>query len=133
MEKQYSAKTLIDKLGVTPDARVALLGIADPDFLKQLRSRTGEISEGRLMKQTDTIFFAADRPKALERLTHLRAFIKSNGAIWVVSLKGKHARIKDVDVIPAAIKAGLVDVKVVSFSATHTALKLVIPVAQRSK
>ncbi len=31
----------------------------------------------------------------------------------------------------AAKKAGLVDVKVVSFSATHTALKLVIPVARR--
>lgn len=133
MEKQYSNKTLIDKLGVAPGARVAVLGVADPDFLKQLRSRTPEICQGRLKKQSDAIFLAADKIKALERLSHLRSFLKSNGAIWVVSLKGKQARIKDVDVISAALKAGLVDVKVVSFSATHTALKLVIPVAQRSK
>jgi hypothetical protein len=133
MEKKYSNKSLMDKLGLAPGARVALLGIADPDFLKQLRSRTGEIYEGRLKKETDAIFLAADDIKALERLTHLRSIIKSNGAVWVVSLKGKQARIKDVDVISAALKAGFVDVKVVSFSDTHTALKLVIPVAQRPK
>jgi len=36
-----------------------------------------------------------------------------------------------VHVIAAAKEAGLVDVKVVRFSDTHTALKLVIPVARR--
>jgi hypothetical protein len=41
------------------------------------------------------------------------------------------AKIKDVDVIAAAKAAGLVDNKVVSFSETHTALRLVIPVDQR--
>jgi len=39
----------------------------------------------------------------------------------------------DVEVIDAAKAAGLVDNKVVSFSATHTALRLVIPVARRLK
>jgi len=45
-----------------------------------------------------------------------------------VSLKGKAARLKDVDVIAAAKAAGLVDNKVVGFSDTHTSLRLVIPV-----
>ncbi len=133
MERHYSNRSLIDKLGIAPGARVSVLGIADPDFESQLRNRAADLSKGRVRKETDAIFFAADSTKALERLNHLRSFLKSNGAIWVVSLKGKQARIKDVDVIAAALKAGLVDVKVVSFSATHTALKLVIPVAQRSK
>jgi len=31
----------------------------------------------------------------------------------------------------AGLKAGLVDIKVVSFSATHTALKFVLPKAKR--
>ena len=53
------------------------------------------------------------------------------GAIWVVSLKGKAARVKDVEVMRAGKAAGLVDNKVCGFSATHTALKLVIPVAAR--
>ena len=41
------------------------------------------------------------------------------------------AKIKDVEVIAAAKAAGLVDNKVVGFSETHTALRLVIPVNQR--
>jgi hypothetical protein len=133
MEKQYSTKSLIDKLGVLPGARVSVLGISDPDFQSQLRGRTVDISKGRLRRGTDAIFFAVDSREALQKLTHIRTFLQNNGAIWVVWRKGKQARIKDVDVISAALKAGLVDVKVVSFSATHTALKLVIPLAQRSK
>jgi hypothetical protein len=38
-----------------------------------------------------------------------------------------------VEVISAAKSAGLVDNKVASFSATHTALRLVIPVARRPR
>ena len=56
-----------------------------------------------------------------------------NGAIWVVSRKGKAATLRDVDVIDAAKDARLVDNKVASFSATHTALRLVIPVALRPR
>ena len=58
----------------------------------------------------------------------LKASLRPDGAIWVVSLKGKVARLKDVDVIAAAKAAGLVDNKVVGFSDTHTSLRLVIPV-----
>ncbi|HEX5141970.1 MAG TPA: DUF3052 family protein, partial [Dehalococcoidia bacterium] len=63
----------------------------------------------------------------LRRLGALRGAIKPAGALWVVSPKGKGIEVKDVDVMAAAREAGLVDTKVVSFSATHTALKLVIP------
>jgi hypothetical protein len=55
-----------------------------------------------------------------------------------VSPKGKSMlevpepeRVRDVDVMAAAREAGLVDNKVVAFSATRTALKLVIPKSQR--
>ncbi len=65
------------------------------------------------------------------RLAELKRHLAPAGAIWVVSLKGKAARVKDVDVMRAAKAAGLVDNKVCGFSATHTALKLVIPVVER--
>ncbi|MBI4790780.1 MAG: DUF3052 family protein [Chloroflexi bacterium] len=126
-----SAKPLLDKLGVKPESSIAALGIKDARFLAQLKTRTADVSVGRLRKDLDAIFVAANSPAELERLARLRKHIKPNGAIWVVSLKGKQARIKDVHVIAAATNAGLVDNKVVSFSETHTALRLVIPLAQR--
>ncbi len=54
-----------------------------------------------------------------------------NGAIWVVHRKGKDAPLKYVEVFAAGRSAGLVDNKVASFSATHTAERLVIPRADR--
>ena len=65
------------------------------------------------------------------RSRHLAGRIRPNGAIWVVSRKGKAATLRDVDVIDAARNARLVDNKVASFSPTHTALRLVIPVNRR--
>ena len=132
-ERDYSSRSLIDKLGVKPGAAVALLGITDETFLAQLRERTRDIAPLRIRKNLDFIFFSAESHLELKQLERLRGYLKSNGAIWVVSTKGKQARIKDLDVIAAAKQARLVDNKVVSFSGTHTALKLVIPVALRAR
>jgi hypothetical protein len=131
-ENKYSSRSLIDKLGVKQDAAVALLGVTDETFLKQLKERTRALAQLRIKKSLDVIFLSAERLQELRQLERLRGYLKSNGAIWVVSTKGKQARIKDLDVIAAAKQAGLVDNKVVSFSDTHTALKLVIPVALRA-
>jgi hypothetical protein len=50
--------------------------------------------------------------------------------LWIVYPKGK-SEIREIDVLAAGKAAGLVDVKVVAFSATHTALKFVRPKAKR--
>jgi hypothetical protein len=122
----------MDKLGVKPDSKVTLIGIDDETFWQQLVDRTDDAVKSRLRHDTDLIFYAADSLDQLFELGRLKTYLKPNGAIWVVSLKGKAARIKDLDVIAAARAAGLVDNKVVSFSTTHTSLRLVIPVEQRS-
>ena len=57
--------------------------------------------------------FAADSEARLARLPALRERLVPNGAIWVVSHKGRVATIRDVDVIAAGPAAGLVDNKVV--------------------
>ncbi len=124
-------KSLIDKLGVKPDSRVALLGVDDPEFLAQATQRLGAAPATMPGKGLDFIFQAADSAAALAKLKALKTRLQPTGAIWVVSLKGKAATIKDADVMKAARAAGLVDNKVCSFSVTHTALKLVIPKDQR--
>jgi len=134
MEKVYTTP-LLDKLGVRPGMRIAVVGDVDPDgsFRAQLADRTSDITVGRPKPDTDLIFLAADSHAELADLTALRERIRPAGAIWVVSRKGREATIRDVEVIAAAKEAGLVDNKVVSFSPTHTTLRLVIPVALRPR
>ena len=126
----YSPRSLIDKLGVKPGARVAVLGIEDGDFEAELATRTTDVARIRPRKGSDMIFFGVERKTALERLRTLKNSIKPNGAVWVLWPKGRR-ELTENDVRAAALAHGLVDVKVVAFSATHGGLKLVIPVARR--
>ena len=124
-------KPLIDKLGVKADSIVSVIGVEDKDFWKQLNERLNGMKEFGLKKNSDLIFFSADSDVELKKLKTLKDYLNPDGAIWVVSLKGKQAKIKDVGVIVAGKTAGLVDNKVVGFSGTHTALRLVIPLSRR--
>jgi Protein of unknown function (DUF3052). len=132
MERVYTGP-LLDKLGVRPGMRVALIEIDDDEIRGLLAERTSDITEGWPQPDTDIVLLGADSTDALVPLESLAARIRPNGAIWVVSRKGRAASLRDVEVIHAAKAARLVDNKVVSFSATHTALRLVIPVAHRPK
>ena len=129
MPERIYTTPLLDKLGVRPGARVSVLGVRDDAFSAEL-ARRAEVSR-RPRGESDVIFLAADSLPELARLTELERLIRRDGAIWVVSRKGKAATLRDVDVISAAKRAGLVDNKVVSFSETHTALRLVVPRARR--
>ena len=130
MERVY-AGPLLDKLGVRPGMRVALIEIDDDEIRALLAERTSDITIGWPGPDTDIVLLGADSTDALAPLVSLATRIRPNGAIWVVSRKGKAATVRDVEVIETARAAGLVDNKVAAFSATHTALRLVIPVARR--
>jgi hypothetical protein len=116
---------LIDKLGIKPDSRVAVLGVTDESFRAKLAERTQNVRT-RLQPDTQVIIWGAKKMDDLAKLSALRASMAADGAIWVIWPKGK-PELKEDHVRAAALKQGLVDVKVVSFSETHSGLKLMIP------
>jgi hypothetical protein len=132
MERTYTTP-LLDKLGIRPGMRVALIDIDDAAIRPLLTDRTSDVTEGWPDPDTDIVLIGAESPAQLAPLAELATRIRPNGAIWVVSRKGKVATLRDLEVIGAAKASGLVDNKVASFSATHTALRLVIPVALRPR
>jgi hypothetical protein len=129
-EKIRNPKSVLDKLGIRPGQKISVLGRVGEDFLADLASRGADVSQ-RPRKGSDVIFLAADSRTELEKLEVLRAALAPAGAVWVLRPKGRR-EITENDVMAYAKNAGLVDVKVVRFSETHTAEKLVIPLASRS-
>ena len=128
-DKIRNPKSVIDKIGVKAGQTVSVLGRIDPQFVSAIKRRVGSVSD-RLRKGADIIFLAASSRQELSKLRTLRDHLATTGAIWVIRPKGTR-EITDGDVIAAARAAGLVDVKVVRFSETHSAEKFLIPKAKR--
>ncbi len=122
-------RTLIDKLGVKPEAKVVVLGVHEASFREQLARRTGAVS-ARPARNADLIFLGTESSRDLKKLASFERFLRRDGGIWVVAPRGSKD-VTTVGVIAAGRAAGLTDVKVVRFSETHTSLKFVIPVARR--
>jgi hypothetical protein len=129
-DKILHPKSRIEKLGVKPGAKVALLGVFDAEFLRELGSLTRTVSKGKAVSDSDWIFFAADSKEDLAALRKISKSMQGATALWIVYPKRQNY-ITENDVLAAGRKTGLKDVKVVGFSLTHTALKFVVPLEMR--
>jgi len=116
-------KTRMQKIGVKPGMRAAVLGVDDTTLGAELAAAGAQVVAER--RDLDLLFFAADTEADLARIGELVPALAERGALWVVSRKGKAATLRDVDVMRDAKAQGLVDNKVVAFSDTHTALRFV--------
>jgi hypothetical protein len=129
-ERDYSRRSLLDKLGVKPSQKLLILGVNDGAFVNDIQPFNPEFAERKPAADIDLIFFDAEQKNDLARLPQLRKSITKNGGIWVIYPKGRQD-IRELDVITAGKASGLTDNKVCAFSSTHTALRFVIPIANR--
>jgi hypothetical protein len=123
-----STKPLLDKLGVKPGMRVAVIAVEDAGFLRELSERADVLD--RPKQGTEMIFLGAECPDDMGRLAGLKDTIARDGVVWVVYRKGRKD-FSENDVLRLGIESGMVDVKVVRFSDTHTATKYVIRKTER--
>jgi hypothetical protein len=120
-------KSRLDKLGLKPDHKYAAWGEFDETFAAELTQVAGNpATEGPY----DIVFVRLTTQDDLTDLSKARDAIAKNGAVWAVWLKGKK-ELTETHIRSYALANGLVDVKVARFSDTLSALKLVIPVANR--
>jgi len=130
---QISTKPLLDKLGVKPGAKVAVVNLDEAWFMKLLRGRTADITSGKPRRRCDLVFIGAVDVSDLKRLHEAKHWIEPNGAIWVVRPKGGRSALRDTDLIDAGLSAGLVDNKIASFSDTQGAMRFVFRLRDRPK
>jgi hypothetical protein len=129
-EKILHPKSRLEKLGVKPGAAVSLIGAFEAEFLRELREQTSNITVGKVAGDMEWFFLAAGSRGDLASVAKLAKAMTGAAALWIVYPKGQK-QITENDVLAAGRKAGLKDVKVVSFSSTHTGLKFVIPLDRR--
>ncbi|MEA2696984.1 MAG: hypothetical protein QOI66_1255 [Myxococcales bacterium] len=129
-EKIRNPPSRLDKLGVKAESTVAIVGKLESPFVDEVTARAARVERKPPAHPVNLLFLAAETRGDLERLDQLQKMIVPDGAIWVVRRKGS-ATITESDVLRMGKASGLVDTKVVAFSDTHTAEKLVIPVSRR--
>jgi hypothetical protein len=127
----YGNRPLVDKLGVKPGMKVALAGVDDAWFLRDLQSRTKDIGSGKPSSPCDLVFLRVHSRGDLAKIKTVKSWIEPSGAIWVIRRKGKGAPISDTDLIAAGLDAGLVDNKIAYFSETEGAMRLVFRLKDR--
>ena len=130
---ETTTRPLLDKLGVKPGSKVAIVDLDDASFLKLLRGRTRDVVRGKPKTPCDLVFFGAKTMRDLARLRELKTWIEPNGAIWVIRPKGPSSPLKDTDLIQAGLDAGLVDNKIASFSDSHGAMRFVFRLKDRPR
>ncbi len=123
-------KSAAEKLGIKPGLIISAIAISDGNFVEELRAAAQRFSDSKLLKDSDLVFFGVETAASLTRVAKAAGLLASAGALWIVYPKARQ-EIKEQHVLDAGRQAGLTDVKVVSFSATHTALKFVRPKAKR--
>ena len=129
-ERIRNPKSVLEKMGIKPESLVSVIGIEDKWFLDDLRTRVDGPRVGRVARNSDVIIVAINKARDLDAFTRLQASLKANGALWAVRPKAT-PEVSESTVMNAARAAGLVDVKVVRFSDTHTAEKFVRPKLSR--
>jgi hypothetical protein len=131
VERDYSGRSLFEKLGIFAEAQVALAGRHDEAFVDALNSRLAKAAAAVMRSRYDFIFVRVDGPRDLVRFAQAASHLKPAGALWAFHPKGRGATPTDAQVRAAGIAAGLVDNKISAYTDSHTATRFVIPRARR--
>ncbi|GAC1335666.1 MAG: hypothetical protein NVSMB17_18830 [Candidatus Dormibacteria bacterium] len=128
-ERQYQG-TRLRKLGVRAGMRVLLVDIHDTAFAAELVEAGAEVLGGT-GDAPDMVFVGVHSIEDLGRVARYRDRISKQGTLWLVRPKGPDTPVPEAAAMAAGLEAGLVDVKVVSFSESHSALKYVYRLRDR--
>ena len=131
----YSGTPLVRKLGIKPEARLALIG-APEGFDQTL----GELPPGVAVRRSlrggfDVgVAFFAQRPPFERRLPALKAALEPAGGLWIVWPKrsaGVDTDLTETVVRELGLAAGLVDNKVCAVDEVWSGLRFVYRLADR--
>jgi len=129
-DKILHPKSTVEKLGIKTGLTVSFVSMPVDQTMQDARTIAAAFSGRQALRNSDIIFFGAAAAANLADIKKLLPSLASRGALWIAYPKGRK-EITELQVLQAGRNAGLYDVKVVSYSATYTALKFVRPKDKR--
>ena len=131
----YSQKSLVEKLGIKPNARAAVIN-PPVNYFEELGPLPDNVLfDKKFTDKYDFIHcFTKDIAEFVQQLPRAKKHLKKDGMIWISWPKKASAMFTDLDenvIRETALNAGLVDVKVCAVDEIWSGLKLVIPLKLR--
>jgi hypothetical protein len=110
--------------------RALLHQVPDEGFAEELEDEGVEVVTGP-RQSVDLVFLGVATEADLTLIRKLKPRMTKAGTLWLIRPKGKGTPVSERAAMEAGLDSGLVDVKVVSFSDTHSALKYVYRLRDR--
>lgn len=134
-EKIKNPRALIEKLGLDATKKVCVVGKMDPGLRSEIDGSGAKVARTARGKDFDVVFFVPKNRKELEKMPSIKEMIVDDGGIWIVYPKGLQGddALTERAVLTSGRILGLTDNKVAKVDEELTAVRFVIPVAQRKK
>jgi hypothetical protein len=126
-QKDYSHRTVVQKLGVRPDERVEISGDVGPGLRGDVKQALGRglVRTGTL---DGALVMVESVDEAQEALVRYRARLRDSGYLWIMTRKRGHERYLDqMELVPYAKRVGLIDNKTCSIDDVRSGIRFVVP------
>ena len=130
-DKDYSHRTVVQKLGVRPDDRIEITGDVGTGLRGDVKDAIGRglVRSGPL---DGAVVMVESLPEAQEALVRYRARLREDGYLWLVTRKRGHDGYLDqMSIVPHAKRVGLIDNKTCSIDVDRSGIRFVVPRAAR--
>jgi Protein of unknown function (DUF3052) len=131
-ERDYSHRTLAQKLGVRAEERVEVVGDVGPGVRRDVKDAIGRgfVKSGELDGAIVLVESIEDAERAFDLY---RPRLRDTGYLWFVTRKRGHDNyLNQMLLVPAAKRRGLIDNKTCSIDDERSGIRFVVPRSLRA-
>jgi Protein of unknown function (DUF3052) len=131
-ERDYSHRTVAQKLGVKPEERVEIVGDVGTGVRRDVKDVLGRgfVKSGQL---DGAIVLVESLEEAEEAFDRYRPRLKDTGYLWFVTRKRGHGTyLNQMLLVPLAKRRGLIDNKTCSIDEDRSGIRFVVPRSLRA-
>jgi hypothetical protein len=132
-ERDYTHRSVVQKLGVKADERVEIAGDVGPGLRRDVKETLGRglVRSGEL---DGAIVLVESLEEAKEVLVRYRHRLRDTGYLWILTRKRGHQRyLNQMTLVPHAKRIGLIDNKTCSVDDERSGIRFVVPRSLRKK